>query len=101
MKYYFKPFLIYIFLVNHILGGSVQATVDANSITINETFTFRIEAQDTDKIPSVNISSLLDDFTIVSGPAQQTNYSWTNGKSTSTKSLSTSGVIFACGPFLS
>ena len=88
MKYYFRPFLIYIFLVNHILGGSVQATVDANSITINETFTFRIEAQDTDKIPSVNISSLLDDFTIVSGPAQQTNYSWTNGKSTSTKSLS-------------
>ena len=85
---YFRLFLIYIFLVNHLSGGSVRATVDANSITINETFTFKIEAQDTDKIPSVNISSLLDDFTIVSGPAQQTNYSWTNGKSTSTKSLS-------------
>ena len=62
--------------------------MDANSISINETFTFKIEAQDVDKMPSANISSLLDDFTIVSGPAQQTNYSWTNGKSTSTKSLS-------------
>ncbi|MDG2265830.1 MAG: BatD family protein, partial [Candidatus Marinimicrobia bacterium] len=85
---YFRPILIFIFLVNYIFGGSIRATVDANSITINETFTFRIEATDADKIPSVNISSLLDDFTIVSGPAQQTNYSWTNGKSTSTKSLS-------------
>ncbi len=88
MLNYLRPFLIYLFLVSHMLGGSVRATVDANSITINETFTFRIEAQDTDIMPSVNISSLLDEFTIVSGPAQQTNYSWTNGKSTSTKSLS-------------
>ncbi len=88
MVNYLRPFLIYLFLLSHMYGGSVRATVDANSITINETFTFRIEAQETDKMPSVNISSLLDDFTIVSGPAQQTNYSWTNGKSTSTKSLS-------------
>ena len=88
MVNYLRSFLIYLFLLSHMSGGSVRATVDANSITINETFTFRIEAQETDKIPSVNISSLLDDFTIVSGPAQQTNYSWTNGKSTSTKSLS-------------
>ena len=88
MVNYLRPFLIYLFLLSHMYGGSVRATVDANSITINETFTFRIEAQETDKMPSVNISSLLDDFTIVSGPAQQTNYSWTNGKSASTKSLS-------------
>ena len=88
MVNYLRFFLIYLSLLSHMSGGSVRATVDANSITINETFTFRIEAQETDKIPSVNISSLLDDFTIVSGPAQQTNYSWTNGKSTSTKSLS-------------
>ena len=88
MVNYLRSFLIYLFLLSHMSGGSVRATVDANSITINETFTFRIEAQETDKIPSVNISSLLDNFTIVSGPAQQTNYSWTNGKSTSTKSLS-------------
>ncbi|MEC9273760.1 MAG: BatD family protein [Candidatus Neomarinimicrobiota bacterium] len=88
MVNYLRLFLIYLFLLSHMYGGSVRATVDANSITINETFTFRIEAQETDKMPSVNISSLLDDFTIVSGPAQQTNYSWTNGKSASTKSLS-------------
>ena len=79
-----KFLFIYLFLINFIIAASVRATVDANSISINETFTFRIEAEDTDNIPSVNISSLLDDFTIVSGPAQQTNYSWTNGKSTST-----------------
>ena len=80
--------VIYLFIVNTSFAASVVATVDANSITINETFNFTIEAEGTNKMPSVNISSLLDDFTIISGPAQQTNYSWTNGKSTSTKSLS-------------
>ena len=76
-----------ILLVNPIIAGTVRATVDANTVTMNETFTFKIEAVDTDKMPSVNISPMLDNFTIVSGPAQQTNYSWVNGKSTLTKSL--------------
>ena len=85
-----KKLLLYgycIFLVNPIIAGTVRATVDANTVTMNETFTFKIEAVDTDKMPSVNISPMLDNFTIVSGPAQQTNYSWVNGKSTSTKSF--------------
>ena len=85
MNKYLSTFLFCIFIINQVLADSVRATVDANSISINETFTFRIEAQNTDKMPSVNISSLLDDFTIVSGPAQQTNYSWANGKSINKK----------------
>ena len=88
MLYNLRFLFICVSLINVLTASSVRATVDANSISINETFTFKIEAQDVDKMPSANISSLLDDFTIVSGPAQQTNYSWTNGKSTSTKSLS-------------
>ena len=88
MLYNLRFLFICVSVINVLTASSVRATVDANSISINETFTFKIEAQDIDKMPSANISSLLDDFTIVSGPAQQTNYSWTNGKSTSTKSLS-------------
>ena len=88
MLYNLRFLFICVSVINVLTASLVRATVDANSISINETFTFKIEAQDVDKMPSANISSLLDDFTIVSGPAQQTNYSWTNGKSTSTKSLS-------------
>ena len=88
MLYNLRFLFIFVSVISVLTASSVRATVDANSISINETFTFKIEAQDVDKMPSANISSLLDDFTIVSGPAQQTNYSWTNGKSTSTKSLS-------------
>ena len=88
MLYNLRFLFICVSVINVLTASSVRATVDANSISINETFTFKIEAQDVDKMPSANISSLLDDFTIVSGPAQHTNYSWTNGKSTSTKSLS-------------
>ena len=38
----------YTLLVNQIIDGTVRATVDANTITMNETFTFKIEAVDTD-----------------------------------------------------
>ncbi|GIS72009.1 MAG: hypothetical protein CM1200mP10_15860 [Candidatus Neomarinimicrobiota bacterium] len=41
-----------ILLVNPIIAGTVRATIDANTITMNETFTFKIEAVDTDKMPS-------------------------------------------------
>lgn len=65
----------------------VQAMVDANNIALNETIGFKIEAINADGSPSVNISPILNDFTIVSGPVQQTNIQWVNGKMTSSRSL--------------
>ena len=67
---------------------TVTASVDVNRISRNETLGFKIVAVNADGTPNVNISPILKDFKIVSGPAQQTNIQWVNGAMTSSRSLS-------------
>ena len=59
---------------------------------MSDVFTFKVEAINANKNPEVDLAPLLNDFSIVSGPAQQTNMQWINGKSTSSRSLSWSLV---------
>ncbi|MFH1853527.1 MAG: BatD family protein [Candidatus Neomarinimicrobiota bacterium] len=66
----------------------VTANVDANRIGPNETFTFKIETSGAGDFPDVDISPLLDDFALISGPAQQTYTQWVNGKMSSSRNLS-------------
>ena len=65
----------------------VTASVDANRISQNETIGLKIVATNADGTPSVDISPILKDFKIISGPAQQTNIQWINGAMTSSRSL--------------
>jgi len=76
-----------ILLFQIVTGQSVTATVDVNQLAVNETFTFKIEAKGSDNMPRINLAPLEKNFTIVSGPAQQTSYQWINGKATSSKTL--------------
>ena len=81
-------FLVPIILLLHIVSGqSVTASVDVNQLAVNETFTFKLEAKDADNMPRINLAPLEKNFTIVSGPAQQTSYQWINGKASSSKTL--------------
>jgi len=68
--------------------ATVTASVDVNRISKNETLGFKIVAVNADGTPNVDISPILKDFKIVSGPAQQTNIQWVNGAMTSSRSLS-------------
>ncbi len=72
-----------------VLASAVQvtATVDANRLAPNETFTLRIEARDAQDYPDPDISVLENTFKVISGPAQQSSYQWINGKQTSSKSV--------------
>ena len=82
---------LYIFLFFINLGYSqttVSASVDANRISRNETIGLKIIATNANGTPSVNVSPILKDFKIISGPAQQTNIQWINGAMTSSRSLS-------------
>ena len=65
----------------------VTASVDVNRISQNETLGLKIVATNADGTPSVDISPILKDFKIISGPAQQTNIQWINGSMTSSRSL--------------
>ncbi len=83
----------------HILSGfifitwmngqvTVSASVDVNHIQLNETVGYKITVMNADGTPSVDISPVLKNFNLISGPAQQTNIQWINGKMTSSRTLS-------------
>lgn len=76
-----------LFLIQTVSGQSVTASVDVNQLVVNETFTFKIEAKNADNMPQVNLAQLKKDFTVISGPAQQTSYQFINGEATSSKSM--------------
>ena len=67
---------------------AVNASVDASNISKNETINFKINVVNAKGTPRVEISPILEDFKLISGPAQQTNIQWINGAMTSSRSLS-------------
>ena len=78
-----------ILMVSFIFGQiRVTASVDVNRISKNETLGFKIVAVNADGTPNVDISPILNEFKIISGPAQQTNIQWVNGAMTSSRNLS-------------
>ncbi len=84
--------LIVLTIFSFVQAQEVKATVNSNNIQLSDVFTFKVEAINVDKNPEVDLALLLNDFSIVSGPAQQTNLQWINGKRTSSRSLSWSLV---------
>jgi len=90
MRRMFLFILIATFTV--IQAQEVRATVSSNNIQLSDVFIFKVEAINASKHPEVELAPLTNDFSIISGPAQQTNMQWINGKSTSSRSLSWSLV---------
>ncbi len=87
-----KAIIIILSTVAILAAQEVKATVSSNNIQLSDVFTFKVEGINIDKNPEVDLAPLLNDFSIVSGPAQQTSMQWINGKSTSSRSLSWSLV---------
>ncbi|MBJ12897.1 MAG: hypothetical protein CMG62_07480 [Candidatus Marinimicrobia bacterium] len=77
-----------IFFLSFILCQNINISVDRNKITVDEIITFSIEAKDSDSFPSFDKEILKKDFMVISGPNQQTNFQFVNGKMTSSKTLS-------------
>ena len=84
--------LILLIIFSFVNAQEVRATVSSNNIQLSDVFTFKVEAINVDKTPEVDLAPLLNNFSIVSGPAQQTNIQWINGTKTSSRSLSWSLV---------
>jgi len=85
---FFRNLLLSIFYAAALSAQiTVTANVDINRISVNETFGFKIFALNSEEMPQVNISKISKDFIIISGPSQQTNIQWINGKMTSTRAI--------------
>lgn len=70
------------------LGQSVNVSIDKNKVAISETIMFSIEFMNSESFGSFDQNALKKDFIIISGPSQQTNIQWVNGKMTSSKKMS-------------
>ena len=66
---------------------TIQISVDRNRVTEDDLITLSIEVTGSQAFPQVDMSPVKKDFEITSGPGQQTNIQWINGKMTSTKTL--------------
>ena len=79
--------LIYFSLIIQIYAQTVQVYVDKNFVQEGEFISLTIEADGANDFPLVDLNPLDSDFKIVSGPSQQTNFQWINGKMKNTKTL--------------
>ena len=69
------------------IGQSVEISVDRNKLQEGDLLTLTIEVTGGEDFANVGLEPLERDFDIISGPSQQTNIQWINGKMKSAKSL--------------
>ena len=79
--------VIYFSLVIQIYAQTVQIYVDKNFVQEGEFISLTIEADGANDFPLADLNPLDSDFEIISGPSQQTNFQWINGKMKNTKTL--------------
>ncbi|MCH8069796.1 MAG: protein BatD [Candidatus Marinimicrobia bacterium] len=82
-------FLLSLFLFSSYLIGDIKvySTVDDNHITINEAINFKVIAEGSKGFPQLDISQVAD-FSVISGPSQNSSFQWINGEMSSSKILS-------------
>ena len=80
--------LSFFLLLSYCLAQSLNIFVDKNKIDSGELLTLSVELFGSNDFPKVILDPLYKDFDVISGPSQQTNIQWINGKMTNAKTLS-------------
>ena len=91
MKFY-NQLILSLAILNPILALQVTASVDRDHCSIDDLITFKIVAEDASSFPKVDTKSISRDFSIISGPSQQTNMQWVNGAITNSRTMTWSIV---------
>ena len=79
--------LTFLFIQTAVAEVQIRATVDQNRISLNETITLKVTAEESDGFPKLGLSGIKD-FTVISGPGQSSSFQWINGRMSSSKTLS-------------
>ena len=66
----------------------VKAYVDKNKCSINDLINYKIELQDANSFGDVKMGQISKDFSVISGPSQQTTMQWVNGSVTNSRIMS-------------
>ena len=83
-----KTVFILTFNISLLFGFSAVASVDKKQCSVGDIINFKIELEDADSFGVINIEALKKDFTIISGPSQQTSMQWINGNITNSRIMS-------------
>ena len=83
-----KIFFILIFNISISFGFRAVASVDKNQCSTGDIINFKIELENADSFGRINTEALKKDFTIISGPSQQTSMQWINGSITNSRIMS-------------
>jgi hypothetical protein len=97
MKHKYFLFLIFVLVSSTIFGQvKVTASLDARKVLVKESFTWKLEVEGSDVMPSVRLGDI-DKVALLSGPMQSSNYSIVNGRTSSKKTISYTFVAMEAG----
>ena len=83
-----RHLLISIILISCLFSQEIETFVVNKNIDISESFTFTIKIKDIDMDPEVDISPMLDNFSVIIGPNIGSEYKFINGKKSTSRSIS-------------
>ena len=75
-------------LFSFLISQEIETFVVSKNINIDESFNFTIKIKDVDVDPEVDISPMLDNFSIIMGPNLGSEYKFINGKKSTSRSIS-------------
>ena len=75
-------------LFSFLISQEIETFVVSKNINIDESFNFTIKIRDIDVDPEVDISPMLDNFSIIMGPNLGSEYKFINGKKSTSRSIS-------------
>ena len=84
----YKAILYILINLSTVYCLQVKASVDKNKCSVNDLISLKIEFQDADSFGDVNIAQISKDFSVISGPSQQTSMQWINGSVTNSRIMS-------------
>ena len=83
-----KYLLAIAIFISSIISQDIETFVVSKNINIDQSFNFTIKIKDIDIDPEVDISPMLDNFSVIMGPSIGSEYKFINGKKSVSRSIS-------------
>jgi hypothetical protein len=74
--------------ISSLISQNIETFVVSKNIDIDQSFNFTIKIKDIDIDPEVDISPMLDNFSVIMGPNMGSEYKFINGKKSISRSIS-------------
>ena len=83
-----RHLLLSLGLFSFVISQEIETFVVSKNLSLDQSFNFTIKIKDVDVNPEVDISPMLDNFSIIMGPNLGSEYKFINGKRSTSRSIS-------------